>query len=75
MKSSGILFLTITTLILVALAIFSYLGFSFSLIYYLMLVGQAFLIFSVYKVLTDDYTTNKTFDDFYEDHSFDHDEY
>jgi len=34
-----------------------------------MCVGQLLLIFTVYKVLVDDYTTNKTFGDFYEDYT------
>jgi uncharacterized membrane protein YqjE len=40
---------------------------SFSLVFFLVVLGQALLIFTVYKVLKDDYTTDKTFDDFYED--------
>jgi hypothetical protein len=34
-----------------------------------MCIGQILLIITVYKVLTDDYTTTKTFEDFYEDYT------
>lgn len=62
-------FLIITTLILVLLSILSMLDFSFSVLFYLMCFGQLFLLFTVYKVLTDKYSTKKTFDDLYEDYS------
>jgi hypothetical protein len=39
----------------------------FGLVFFLVVFGQGLLIFTVYKVLTDDYTTDKTFEDFYED--------
>ena len=35
--------------------------------FYLMVVGQLFLVLMVYKVLIDNYKTTKTFEDFYED--------
>jgi len=71
MKLNGIFYLTITTIILVALAVMVHFEFSFSLIFYLTVAGQILLVFTVYKVLTDDYNTNKTFDDWYEDHPID----
>jgi hypothetical protein len=38
-------------------------------VFYLTLAGQFLLIFSVYKILTDNnYKTKKTFDDWYEDY-------
>jgi hypothetical protein len=42
--------------------------FPFGWVFYLTVLGQALLIFSVFKVLRDSYTTDKTFKDFYEDH-------
>ncbi|WP_341481592.1 hypothetical protein [Christiangramia lutea] len=42
-------------------------NFSFGILFYLMCFGQMMLVFTVYKVLTDNYTTNKTFKDGYED--------
>lgn len=68
MKPSPIIYLIITTLVLVTVAIFAALDFSFGIVFYLTVFGQILLIFSVYKVLTDNYTTDKTFKDFYEDH-------
>ncbi len=68
MKNTGFILLALTTFILVLLAVFSALDFPFAVIYYMMCAGQILLIFSVYKVLTDKYTTTKTFEDFYEDH-------
>ncbi|MCM8569300.1 hypothetical protein NE848_07910 [Gramella jeungdoensis] len=68
MKSLCLNLLALTTIVLVLLAVFSALGFPFPVLYFLMCFGQILLIFTVYKVLTDKYTTTKTFDDFYEDH-------
>ena len=69
MKVSIITFLLITvTVILVTVAIFAAMDFPFAWIFYLTVFGEAIWIYSVYRVLTDHYTTNKTFKDFYEDH-------
>jgi len=67
MRLSGTTWLAITSVILITITIFALMGFSFSWVFYLMCLGQAFLVISVIKVLKDDYTTEKTFDDFYED--------
>jgi threonine/homoserine/homoserine lactone efflux protein len=68
MKSSAIKLIVAITLLLVVLTIMAEFNFSFSLIFFLTLFGQVLLIYTVYKVLTDKYTTDKTFDDWYEDH-------
>lgn len=68
MRLNGIFYILVTTLVLLALAVLAYYNFPFELIMYITLGGQVLLFFTVYKVLTDDYTTNKTFDDWYEDH-------
>lgn len=68
MKFSGVFYLWVTTFILVLVTVFSSLNFSFPVVFYLVCTGQLFLLVSVYKVLTDKYTTSKTFEDFYEDH-------
>lgn len=73
MKSYAIPLVIATTVILVLTTIFAALDLSFSLVFYCTVGGQALLIFTVYKVLTDDYTTDKTFDDFYEDYPIDRD--
>lgn len=67
MKISGIFYLIITTVILVALTVMSYYDLSYSLIFFLTVGGQLIFIFAVYKILTDKYSTKKTFDDWYED--------
>ncbi len=41
----------------------------FSWVFYLTCFGQLMVAVMFYKVLTDNYTTEKTFSDFYEDHT------
>lgn len=67
-------YLIITTLVLVSATIFASMGFPFNWIFYLTVFGQVLLVYSVYKVLKDNYTTTKTFLDFYEDHPIDKEE-
>ena len=68
MKLSAITYLVLTTFVLITVAIFEAMDFPFGWVFYLTVLGQALLIFSVFKVLRDSYTTDKTFKDFYEDH-------
>lgn len=68
MKLSVIFYIVVTTLLLVAVTVMVFYDLPFDLIMYTVIAGQAWWIFTVYKVLTDKYTTNKTFDDWYEDH-------
>jgi hypothetical protein len=68
MKLSAMSLVAITTLLLVTLVIFATMNFPFGLVFYLTVFGQILLVYTVYRVLTDTYTTNKTFDDFYEDY-------
>jgi len=68
MKLTGIFYLIVTTIILIALAVMSYYNLSYNLIFYVTVGGQLLFIFTVYKILTDKYTTTKTFEDWYEDH-------
>ena len=68
MKLQETIFLTITSVILITVTVFALTGFPFGWIFNLTVLGQIFLVVSVYKVLTDNYTTDKTFKDFYEDH-------
>lgn len=67
MKPSAISLLVITTLILITVAIFAAMEFPFGWIFFLTLAGQILLVFAVIKVLKDDYSTTKTFEDLYED--------
>ena len=74
MKNSGIPLLILTTLILLLVTIFAALDLPFSWVFYLTVLGQAVLVFAVYKVLTDDYQTEKTFQNWYEDRPKEEDE-
>ncbi|MBK5214340.1 MAG: hypothetical protein JJE55_11845 [Flavobacteriaceae bacterium] len=74
MNLSAITYLVITTFVLVTVAIFAAMGFPVNLVFYIIVFGQALLVFSVFKVLTDPYTTNKTFEDFYEDYPIEREE-
>ncbi|MAZ28090.1 hypothetical protein ACH3O9_08835 [Leeuwenhoekiella sp. A16] len=67
MKLSAMTLLGITTLLLLTIVIFSAMDFPFSWVFYATCAGQVLLVYTVYKVLTDDYKTDKTFRDFYED--------
>lgn len=68
MKSTAIILVLATSLLLVVLTIMAELNLPFSLMFFLTLFGQVLLIYTVYRVLTDKYTTDKTFEDWYEDH-------
>jgi uncharacterized membrane protein len=57
----------IATVLLLTITIMSVMNFPFNWVFYLTVIGQVFVIVMVYKVLTDDYTTDKTFEHFYED--------
>ncbi|MBT8253906.1 MAG: hypothetical protein HKN00_10970 [Flavobacteriaceae bacterium] len=67
MKLPVMFYVAFTTILLVTVVIFSSLDFPYPLVFFLVVIGQFFLLLMVYRVLTDDYTTTKTFDDFYED--------
>ncbi len=57
----------ITTTLLITVTIFATMNLAFSWVFYATVLGQVALVVTVIKVLKDDYTTTKTFDDFYED--------
>jgi TRAP-type C4-dicarboxylate transport system permease small subunit len=67
MKLSAITYLAITTFVLILVSIMAAMDFSFTWVFFVTLFGQGLLVFSVYKVLVDNYKTDKTFDDWYED--------
>lgn len=67
MKVSIQTYIAITMFLLFFITILAALNYSFSWIFYLTVIGQVFLLIMVYKVLTDNYKTEKTFEDFYED--------
>jgi len=61
------LYVAITTILLFTLTIMGVMNFPFNWVFYLTVIGQILVVVMVYKVLTDNYTTDKTFDHFYED--------
>ncbi len=67
MKTSPLFYILITTFLLLTITIMSSLNVAFNWVFYLTVIGQLFIILMVYRVLTDNYTTDKTFEDFYED--------
>ena len=68
MRQTAHIYVIISSLILVAIAVMVFYNVSYPIVFYTVLFGQAFWLFTVYKVHTDNYTTEKTFDDWYEDH-------
>jgi len=68
MKNKAMYWVAITTVILITVTIMAAMNFSFNWVFYLTVLGQIMVVNMVYKVLTDHYTTNKTFKGFYEDH-------
>lgn len=67
MNVNAVSLLGFTTIILITLTIFVAINLSFSWVFFLTVLGQGLLVFTVYKVLRGDYQTDKTFKDFYED--------
>ena len=67
MKISAMGVIGFTTMVLVTLTLMVSMNFPFNWIFYITIFGQASVVYMVYRVLTDDYETVKTFKDFYED--------
>ena len=58
----------VTTLLLIVLTALSFSAIGFSWMFYLTVFGQVMVVFMVYKVLKDVFTTDKTFEThFYQD--------
>ncbi len=68
MKKSPFLYIAITTLLLITITIMCSMNFPFNWVFYLTVICQILVVLMVYKVLTDNYSTDKTFEHFYEDH-------
>ena len=67
MKIPVMFFVGLATLLLVMLTVMVSLDMPFGMVFYTMCFGQVVVLIMVYKVLTDEYNTDKTFDDLYED--------
>lgn len=68
MKLPVMFYVWITTLLLITVTIMVSMDFPFNWVFYLTCLGQILIVVMVYRVLTDNYSTEKTFADFYEDH-------
>ncbi|GAL66088.1 hypothetical protein [Jejuia pallidilutea] len=67
MKIPVVFYVALTTFLLVMLTVMVSLNMAFTWVFYTMCLGQAFVLVMVYKVLKDKYTTDKTFENYYED--------
>lgn len=67
MKNNGLFWVAVTSLLLLTVVIMVTMNFPFNWVFYVTVLGQIAIVFMVYSVLTDDYQTSKTFEDFYED--------
>ena len=67
MKISAFHWVAICTSLLITVTVFVMMDLSFSWVFYTTVLGQVLVVGMVYAVLRDNYTTTKTFDDFYED--------
>lgn len=67
MKSNVIKLIGLVTLCLFALIVMSSLGVAWALLISILFAAQAVFIYTVYRVLTDKFHTNKKFKDWYED--------
>ncbi|MBR9915362.1 MAG: hypothetical protein GYB32_11145 [Algicola sp.] len=69
MKISVAFYVGLATVLLVLLIIAVAVDVSLNVVFILMCLGQLALLIMVYKVLSDNYTTTKTFKDFYQDYN------
>ena len=67
MKLSLTFYILLSTGLLVLVAVMAFYNLPFSWVFFTTLIGQISMLLMVYKILTDDYTTEKTFKDWYED--------
>ena len=70
MKAGMKFYIALTTLLLMAVAIMVVFNLPFPLVFITMVTGQIFLAIMVYKILTDDYSTPRTFEDWYEERQY-----
>lgn len=68
MKLTAHFYIIVTTLLLVTVAVMVFYNVAFPIVMTTVLIGQAWWIFTVFKVLQDKYSTDKTFEDWYEDY-------
>ena len=69
MRTSAMFWVAATTLMLLLETVTASLAFPFHWIFFIALAGQVMVVYMVYRVLTEPYTTNKTFQDYYQDYT------
>ena len=67
-KDTSMLWVGLTTFMLLLVTLLASMNFRFTWVFFATIVGQGFLVLMVMRVLQSPYTTEKTFEDFYEDH-------
>lgn len=67
MKTPVMFYVGVPTFILVVLTVMVEVNTAMAIVFYTMCLGQFFVLVMAYKVLKDKYSTDKTFDNFYED--------
>ncbi|TWO32104.1 hypothetical protein E1J38_009750 [Seonamhaeicola sediminis] len=70
MKIPVMFYVGLTTCLLLLLIFVVSMNMGFTWVFYTMCLGQVMVGIMVYKVLKDQYTTDKTFENFYEDRPF-----
>ncbi|MGB5170016.1 MAG: hypothetical protein WBN69_01155 [Eudoraea sp.] len=67
MRTTAMFWVGATTFVLFTVTLMAAMNVSFNWVFYVTVLGQLMIIYMVYRVLIDSYTTSKTFDDHYED--------
>ena len=67
MKLPVMFYVAVTTLLLITVSIMVSMNFPINWIFWVTCLGQVLIVLMVIRTLTDNYTTDKTFKDFYED--------
>lgn len=60
-------YVAVTTLLLITVSVMIFMSFPTNWIFWVTCLGQVLMVVMVYRTLTDIYTTDKTFKDYYED--------
>ena len=68
MKLPVMFYVAVTTLLLITVSIMVSMSFPIYWIFLVTCLGQVLIVIMVYRTLADNYTTDKTFKDFYEDY-------
>ena len=68
MKLPVMFYVAVTTLLLITVSIMVSMSFLINWIFWVTCLGQVLVVIMVYRTLADNYTTDKTFKDFYEDY-------